>query len=58
MWVYGIIHVYLDEDGYDHEKVSSLYKNLDEARKRVNELNSMCFPWDIEWYYIDEMWVH
>lgn len=55
MYVYVIVHVYLDEDGYGHEKVSSIYRSRDEAQERVNELNSMCFPWDIEWYEIDEM---
>lgn len=58
MYVYIIVHCYLDKCGYDHEKVSSIYKSYDEAQKRVNELNSMCFPWDIEWYEINEMWVH
>lgn len=58
MYVYVIVHVYLDEDGYGHEKVSSIYRSRDEAQERVNELNSMCFPWDIEWYEIDEMWAH
>lgn len=58
MYVYIIVHVYFDENGYTHEKVNSIYADLNEARERANELNSMCFPWDTEWYEIDEMWVH
>lgn len=58
MYIYVIIHVYFDKDDYYHEKVSSAYRNYNEAQERVDELNSMCYPWDIEWYEIDEMWVH
>ena len=58
MYVYIIVHVYFDEDGYGHEKVSSIYRNYDEAKERVTELNAMYFPWDTEWYEIDEMWAH
>jgi len=58
MYVYVIIHVYFDKCGYGHEKVSSIYRDLNEAQERVNELNFMCFPWDTEWYEIDEMWAH
>lgn len=58
MYVYIIVHIYLDECGYYHEKVSSIYRDYDEATKHLNELNIICYPWDIEWYEIDEMWVH
>lgn len=54
----SFVHVYVDEDGYTYEKVNSIYRDYDEAKERVNELNSMCFPWYIEWYEIDVMLAH